>query len=908
MRPRPGNTLRWSAPVVLTALLTILGTAPAIASSVASAVVDATAPTGSVTLAPGGGGTITINLTVTGAQAGTATFKIDRDWSLSGGAFMGSNAQTFTVGPRAGGDPALNLSTTGTVAVDSGQAPGTFALQVSPYDITNSNQTGGKLAAGSASTYSVTVAPPADGTPPVITPTVAGVLGTDDWYTTDVTVTFAVSDPQSAFTASPTCGATNAVTSDTNGVTFTCSASSAGGSSSQSVTVKRDATPPSILGSPLPDPNADGWNVGDVTIGYTCSDATAPGSGLATPCPAMDVVSGDGTHTISRSVTDAAGNTSTWSATVSIDGTAPVISGAPTTPANGNGWYASDVTVAFVCDDAGGSGVVSCGPDVTLMDDGAGQSATGTATDAAGNGNTATVSGINIDTTPPTIGYVGRTSPNPHGWNTGPVTVTWSCSDGLSGPVETTVEVVLPFDGAGQSATGVCIDQAGNIASDTVGDINIDQESPAIELADRSPSPNGNGWNDTAVTVGWTCHDEISGVLNDLVTQVASTEGVGQSLTGTCEDLAGNTAGDEVTGINIDMTEPVISGSRSPSPNANGWNDSDVLVGFDCADTGLVQSGIATDTVADTTVTSEGADQSVTSSGSCVDRADNAADAATVNGISIDKTAPSLVGAPTASPNAAGWYHHDVTIAWGASDALSGIDGAAPADATISAEGSGLTASASVSDMAGNTTTATSAPPVNIDKTAPIVSVTGVAQDATYTLGAVPVAGCSTADPLSGVKTFASVSIAGGPVGTMTATCTGAEDNAGNTASAQATYRVVFAWAGFFQPVDSVGWNSAKAGSSIPVKFDLGGNQGPDIFSTGYPVARQTACPGSSVLVDPIEEYAGTAGSSALTYDTAAHRYVYVWKTQKTYAGRCFAFDLGLVDGSSHTFRVQFPK
>src|SRR5215216_7327577 len=93
----------------------------ALASAVDVAVVDVTAPTGSVSLSPGGEGTITINMSVSGKQEGTATFEVYRDWTLSGGTFQGSNPQEFTVAPRAGGDPATTFSTSGTITVDSSQ-------------------------------------------------------------------------------------------------------------------------------------------------------------------------------------------------------------------------------------------------------------------------------------------------------------------------------------------------------------------------------------------------------------------------------------------------------------------------------------------------------------------------------------------------------------------------------------------------------------------------------------------------------------------------------------------------------------------------------------------------------------------------------------------------------------------
>lgn len=94
--------------------------------------------------------------------------------------------------------------------------------------------------------YTIAVAnfkKPSDTTPPVITPTVTG-LQSGGWYTSNVTISWTVADPESAFTS--TGCATQSVTSDTSGTTFTCSATSEGGTSTQSVTVKRDTTGPAI--------------------------------------------------------------------------------------------------------------------------------------------------------------------------------------------------------------------------------------------------------------------------------------------------------------------------------------------------------------------------------------------------------------------------------------------------------------------------------------------------------------------------------------------------------------------------------------------------------------------------------------------------------------------------------------
>jgi hypothetical protein len=114
-------------------------------------------------------------------------------------------------------------------------------------------------------------------------------------------------------------------------------------------------------------------------------------------------------------------------------------------------------------------------------------------------------------------------------------------------------------------------------------------------------------------------------------------------------------------------------------------------------------------------------------------------------------------------------------------------------------------------------------------------------------------------------------------------------------------------FSGFFQPVDNAPTlNVAKAGSAIPVKFSLGGDQGLDIFQTGYPRVTTVSCSASGPT-DAIETTV-TAGGSSLQYDSTSNQYSYVWKTSSNLAGACVQFDLGLNDGSTHTFLVQLKK
>src|SRR5205814_5517302 len=53
-----------------------------------------------------------------------------------------------------------------------------------------------------------------DATPPAITPNVIGTLGNNGWYTSNVSVSWTVTDPESTVTSTTVCGPRN-VTTDT---------------------------------------------------------------------------------------------------------------------------------------------------------------------------------------------------------------------------------------------------------------------------------------------------------------------------------------------------------------------------------------------------------------------------------------------------------------------------------------------------------------------------------------------------------------------------------------------------------------------------------------------------------------------------------------------------------------------
>jgi WD40 repeat protein len=118
--------------------------------------------------------------------------------------------------------------------------------------------------------------------------------------------------------------------------------------------------------------------------------------------------------------------------TVRIDRTPPRITATLSPPQPSSGWYTTDVTVSFQCEDAL-SGVASCSSPVTVSQEGKDLEVRGEAVDKAGNRSTTTVR-VNIDKTPPT----GSLTINDGAATTGSIKVTLKiqANDPLSGVAE----------------------------------------------------------------------------------------------------------------------------------------------------------------------------------------------------------------------------------------------------------------------------------------------------------------------------------------------------------------------------------------------------------------------------------------------------------------------------------------
>jgi hypothetical protein len=226
--------------------------------------------------------------------------------------------------------------------------------------------------------------------------------------------------------------------------------------------------------------------------------------------------------------------------TVSAD--TPTITASVSPLPNAAGWNNSDATVTFTCSDPGGT-VSSCSPPVKVSTEGANQVISGTVRNSAGNSATTSVT-INLDKTPPNITAQSSPASNAAGWNNSNPTVSFACTDSLSGIAACPAPQTITNETIGLVVSGTATDIAGNTANASVT-INLDKTSPVVTVsspANNSLLPVGA----TAAAITGTDLDSVSGVLSV-----------------TCNGTPASRAG-----ANFSCNAPVSAGSSSVSVQA----------------------------------------------------------------------------------------------------------------------------------------------------------------------------------------------------------------------------------------------------------------------------------------------------------------------------------------------------
>lgn len=412
-------------------------------------------------------------------------------------------------------------------------------------------------AAGSTTTVTATYEL-VDSTPPVINPTVSGTKGSNDWYTSDITLSWTVSDPESAISSSSGCGSTT-INTDTSGTTLTCTATSAGGTSSQSVTIKRDTTSPLIT--------ITGDNPATVDAGSIYSDAGATATDDGTSVSVISSGSVDttkvGIYTITYTAIDPAGNSVTATRIVNVVDTTPPTITVPTdmiveaTSASG---AAVSFTEASASDLVDGSVATSCSPESGSIFPITVNTVTCSATDNAGNTGSKSFTVTVQDTTPPEITGVSDITAEATGPKTSPSLGIISATDIVDGPITVINDVPAGgFDVGDTTVTYTATDSHGNSASKTQKVTIIDTTPPTIVVPDDMTAE-ATGPTGVVVTFTVSASDLVDGSVTVICVPTSGSMFALETATVTCSatDVHSNAATKSFKVTVQDTTPPTI--------------------------------------------------------------------------------------------------------------------------------------------------------------------------------------------------------------------------------------------------------------------------------------------------------------------------------------------------------------
>lgn len=445
----------------------------------------------------------------------------------------------------------------------------------------------------------------------------------------------------------------------------------------------------------------------------------------------------------------------------------------------------------------------------------------------------------------------------------------------------------------------------------------IDSGAPNItDLGAMADADGDNGWYKSAVANQFRASDAGAGFVGKTnphtFTQSSGADegGAVRIHSGPVADAAGNTnPGINSAAFKIDLSDPTIEASLDKPAAPSGWFNIATgapTVSYLCRD---AISGIAQ--CPQNSTFGNGANQS--DSGVAKDVAGRTKSGG-VSGINVDLIAPTSPNADFDRPaedSADNWFKNAATVSYsGSTDQGSGLKGYS-ASQTFNTSGS-HSYSGNATDNAGNESQATTGA-VKVDATNPALNVSCPA--APVIKGSTASANWTASDQHSGLATAqnGSVALDTSSVGSRTATVPAgaAQDKVGlGSAAATCTYSTVYDFKGFFQPIDNKDangnfvFNKAKAGSTIPVKFSLGGDQGMDILLSTPSTVSVTAPVSAST--DLIEET--TTATSGLKYDAVANQYVYNWKTDAKWAGTSRQLVVKLADGTIQRANFSFTK
>ncbi len=601
-----------------------------------------------------------------------------------------------------------------------------------------------------------------DSTKPECALTTSGEHKGNDWYTSNVTVSFASADDNLSGIRSHGIGTysgngeSTTHTADTTNVTYTgMIIDNAGNTNSCTTNFRKDATNPvcSIISTGTRENASNPWYYSpSVSISfneYYDETSLVETYGIGSYTGNHQVVDPQDTGGITYTgyIKDKAGNTSTCTTSYMKDSTKPECALTTSGTMGNDSWYiSSTVSVSFSSTTDNLSAVNSYGiggitePRImTQSANTAGVTYTGHIKDNAGNTNTCQVSFKKDDASEAIAGGCsasGNTSWTNAEW----ITITHRVNVApISGCVPTSGSgyhfssyCVEDYQARAEAGTAVATRQAPATSFSSKSgvsipcpayteDIYIDHENPTCESSGGSTA-----WVNTDLTVIGTCNDASgSGCATPTVqlpTFTSTTEQYNVTP-GTVRDKVGNETqcpADQT--VKIDKINPTCTSASSPA----GWTNGNVTVTGTCADTG--GSGCASNV----TDTFSGQQDSQQTPGTVYDNAGNSVLCPT-SAVHIDTTAPTC----TSASNPGGWTNGSVTVTGTCAD-TGGSGCAGNVTDTFSGQQDSQQTPGTVYDIAGNSVLCpTSA--VHIDTTAP--TCTSASSPSDWTNGSVTVSG-----------------------------------------------------------------------------------------------------------------------------------------------------------------------
>ena len=751
----------------------------------------------------------------------------------------------------------------------------------------------------------------------------AGTLGNNGWYTSNVTISTTGNDTISNPT---TCTADQSLITDTAGQTFNGSCTNDAGlkTDATALTIKRDATPPTVAITPSRSADHNGWYNQALTFTNPGTDSTSGIASCTTPAAYSGLDSSSAS--VSADCTDNAGNVGHGTFNFKYDATPPTsVAAAADRGPDFNDWYNHAITVTWTGTDAT-SGIDKCTSTPYSGPDNGSASLSGSCTDIAGNTSTSVAFNFKYDATPPTVVITPDRTADHNGWYNHGLTFTNPGTDATSGIASCTTPTAYSGpDSSTASVSADCTDNAGNVGHGTFN-FKYDATPPTSVAAAADRGPDFNGWYNHAITVTWTGTDATSGIDKCTSTPYSGPDNGSASLSGSCTDVAGNTSTSVAFSFKYDATPPTLTVMFTPdTPDGmNGWwkTAGGVPYTWTCSD---ATSGIdntyngGCPTPLSGTVTANG---TTPFNGQVRDQAGNLS-VQVARTLKLDNVPPVIVwnsvGDSCSLPGNPPWCRGTQTAAFTASDATSGLAIAGQASFAQSTAANGtsvLIPSGTVMDAAGNVAVSINAGPYKIDNVPPTITINAPGNGQNYLLNAAVPANYSCTDATSGVATCTgtvgngsnfSTSAVGPHSFTVNAT-----DAAGNTATPVTnSYSVLYASGGLcdgdagheiLQPINANGTSVFKSTSTSPAKFRVCDANGLSIGTSGVVSSFRLIGISAGTVATVDEAVTSTTPDTAFRWDPTGQQWIFNINNKSLGANNTYYFQIMLNDGSSISF------